>query len=318
MRSRAGKLAVLTVTLVFILALAFPAAAHELYFFNPEEGKQGEAVAVKLYWGHFPNDPDSQSSYFEKVPGGRLYLLAPDGQETDLKIEVRDDHFTSSFTPQTGGDHQVVFVHDRGVLDWKHSEPQGMQRVITAAKGFVPVDGEPDIHAYDRPAGLDLEIIPLTDIGHFHTGTEFRGEVRYLGAPLPGAKVYAVGPEAKDSHDPSQTVELTSDGSGVISFAPNTEGTWMLKLAYFDGNRPGELDGQNFAGVRYSLTTFFPVHGHEGHGHAPDTAAQVPPGQSAAAAGGGFSGTALMMGAAVLLAAGAAAFLLLGRKKTRR
>ncbi|ACA60141.1 DUF4198 domain-containing protein [Candidatus Desulforudis audaxviator] len=313
MRSRAGRLTVLALTLVFILAFASPAAAHELYFLNPEEGRQGETVAVKLYWGHFPNEPDPKSNYFAQVPGGRLYVLAPDGREIDLKIEVRDDHFVSAFTPETGGDHQVVFVHDRGVLDWKHSEPQGIQRVITAAKGFIPVDGEPDIHAYDRPAGLDLELIPLTDIGHFHAGSEFRGEVRYLGAPLAGAKVYAVGPaKATDSHDAPKTIELTSGADGVISFVPDAEGTWMLKLAHYDGDRPGELDGRSYEGVRYSLTTFFPVHGHGGHAHTAD--ATQP---QEAAATGGISGTAWMLGAAAVLAAGAAAFLLLGRKKTR-
>ena len=306
---RTRRMLALIVAAVFMFALAGPAAAHEVFFKAPLEGVQGAPVEVRLCWGHFPGDLDPESRYFAEIPGGRLYLLTPEGEEIDLTLEAAEDHYRATFVPGTGGDFQVVFAHARGVLEWQWSEPRGTQKVFYYAKVFVPVDGEPDIHAYDRPAGLDLEVIPVTDIGHFHVGDEFRGVVRYLGQPLGGVTVYVVSPLAEDSHGDS--LELTTEADGSFAFTADAEGLWMIKIGYFDGERRGQETGQAYEGVRYASTTFFPVHGHDGEGHTHG----AEPAPAAAAAGGG---TALFLGAAVLLAAGAVLFLVLGRKYKRQ
>lgn len=272
---RMNKLLVAIMCLMLTVTMASAASAHEVYFVTPEEGVAGEPVQVKLYWGHFPNDPDPASSYFEQIPGGKLYVLTPQGKEIVLTPTRAEDHYAASFTPATGGDFQVIFAHNRGLRDFQHGEPKGMQIVHALAKAFIPVDGKPDIHAYDRPANLDLEVIPLSDIGHFHVGDEFKGVLLYLGQPLAGAKVSVGSPSADYSHDSKEEhLELTTDAKGEFSFTADEAGAWMVKVGYFDSNKAGKLNGVEYLGERYTLTTFFGAHDHSNGSHTHDKAGQ--------------------------------------------
>ena len=292
--------------LLLTVTMASAASAHEVYFVTPEEGVAGEPVEVKLYWGHFPADPDPASSYFEQIPDGKFYVLTPEGEEITLTPTRAEDHYVASFTPATGGDFQVIFAHNRGLLDFQHGEPKGMQIVNSLAKAFIPVDGEPDIHAYDHPANLDLEVIPLSDIGHFHAGDEFKGVLVYLGQPLAGVKVEVASPAANYSHDSNEDyLELTTDAKGEFSFTADKAGTWMVKVGYFDFDKAGELDGVEHLGERYTLTTFFGAHDHSNGSHTHGTANQEQ--------GGGTTTTILLVLAAVL-ALGAGVMFMRGKK----
>ncbi|MEW5953232.1 MAG: DUF4198 domain-containing protein [Bacillota bacterium] len=296
------KTMLILLCLLLTAAMAPAASAHEVYFETPEEIVAGKPVDIKLYWGHFPAAPDPESAYFNTIPEGKLYVLTPEGGEIPLTLTVADDHYTTSFTPATGGDFQVIFNHNRGILDWQHGEPMGMQEIHSLAKIFVPVDGEPDIHAYDHPANLDLEVIPTTDIGHFHEGGEFGGVLLYQGQPLPNVKVTVGSSGSPDSHEDFK--ELVTDEKGEFKFTADKAGVWMVKVGYFDAGRAGEADGVAFDGVRYSLVTYFDAHSHENGAHT--QGAQTPRGS------GGIT-TWLLIGS-VLLLAGALVFFLRGKK----
>lgn len=286
--------------LLLSVTLASAAAAHEVYFVTPEEGMAGEPVEIQLIWGHFPDIPDPESTYFNAIPEGKLYVLTPEGEEIPLTLTAASDHYTASFTPATGGDFQVIFAHDRGILDWQHSDPQGVQAVNSLAKVFIPVDGEPDIHAYDHPANLDLEVVPRTDIGHFHEGDGFTGVLLYLGQPLAGVPV-TVGSVAGDA---GSYLELTTDEKGEFSFTADKAGTWMAKVDHFDASRAGEEDGVAYDGARYSLVTYFVAHDHgnDTHTHGAQTS-------------GGLGGTSTwLLIASALLLIGALVFFMRGKK----
>lgn len=289
--------------LLLTVTMASAAYAHEVYFVTPEEGVAGEPVEVKLYWGHFPAIPDPESSYFEEVTDGKLYVLTPEGEEITLNPTKADDHYVASFTPATGGDFQVIFAHNRGLLDFQHGEPQGMQIVNSLAKAFIPVDGEPDIHAYDHPANLDLEVIPVSDIGHFHEGDEFTGVLLYLGQPLAGVAVSVVSPAAGDSHE--DDLALTTDANGEFSFTADDTGTYMVKVGYFDAGKAGEIDGVAHLGERYTLTTFFGAHDHSNGSHTHGTANQEQ---------GTGSTTTILLVLAAILALGAGVMFMRGKK----
>lgn len=294
---------VILLCLLLTVTMASAASAHEVYFETPEEGVAGEQVEVKLYWGHFPAPSDPESSYFGQLPDGKLYVLTPEGEEIILNPIKADDHYVASFTPATGGDFQVIFTHNRGLLDYQHGEPQGMQIVNSLAKTFIPVDGEPDIHAYDHPANLDLEVIPVSDIGHFHEGDKFKGVLLYLGQPLAGVAVSVVSPAAGDSHD--EDLALTTDANGEFSFTADKAGTWMVKVGYFDADKAGELDGVAHLGERYTLTTFIGAHDHNNEGHTHGTSNQEQ---------GTGSTTTILLVLAAILALGAGVMFMKGKK----
>ncbi|OEF97742.1 DUF4198 domain-containing protein [Desulfuribacillus alkaliarsenatis] len=305
---------ILVVTLV--LSMASMASAHELYFVDLEEGKMGEEIELKLWWGHFPHNPDPESAYFNSIPEGELYVHTPDGKEIALELTQQDDHYSASFIPETGGDFQVIFKHDRGIIDWAHGEPQGFQHIQTLVKAYIPVDGDPDLHAYDLPANLDLEIIPKVDIGHFQLADEFQAVLKYLGEPLANQSIIVVSPTATTS-DAEIFADITTDENGVFSFVPNDENTWMLKVALFDDERGGVTDGQEYIGTRYTLTTYFLVQPQENEEVVVDTGVTpATPANDAAAATeqANTQGKMLLIGT-IILFAGAAFLFLKGRKK---
>lgn len=303
------------VLLIFTLIFSMGSMtfAHELYFVDLKEGTMGEPYNIKLIWGHFPGTPDPESSYFNHVGNGRLYVLTPEGQEIDIEMEKQTDHYSASFIPETGGDFQIIFKHDRGIIDWKHGEPQGFQHINTLAKAYIPVDGEPDIHAYDKPANLDLEIIALTDIGHFHLGDEFKAVIKYLGEPLANQSVTIVSPTAEYEE---VFANVTTDENGVFSFVPNDENTWMLKVGLFDDQRGGIQDDQEYIGTRYTLTTFFFIHDHEEDEEVTEGTSNDVVNEVSQIAEKADTTSTLLVVATLVLLAGAVFFFIKGRKKS--
>lgn len=258
-KKRFKKLLTVTVLTMFLLGMgATSALAHEVFFKLDADGEVGQEHKIDLLWGHFPDDIDPESAYFNAIPGGDLYVVTPTGERVDLELEQLSDRYQATFTPEVGGDHLVIFNHYRGVLDWTHGEPQGMQSIETAAKAFIDVHGDEDIEAWDQVAGLNLEIKALVDVGHLHTDEEMLGQLLYKGEPLANVEVQAVSVE-------EEVLELITDSDGKFSFIPQTEGPWMMKVAYFD-DQITEVDGEDVIGARYTLTAFIDPHGHDDEG----------------------------------------------------
>lgn len=231
------------------------ALAHELFFKANENIEVGQKTTIRIYWGHFPDNLDS-TGYFDALLNGRFYLVAPDGTETDLTLVAEEDHYTATFTPRQAGDHWAVFSHNRGVLDWTHSEPQGKQLVTVHAKILLDVHGDDETVAFSRLMGHDLEILPLVDGGHIHAGETYRAQLLYFGRPLVNANVSFFGP------DDVMGETVTGEG-GTFSFPLTVEGDWLIKISYVDSSRTGQEGGLAYAGARYTTTLLISPQAHD-------------------------------------------------------
>ena len=243
--------------LVLLVLLLVPARlfAHEVYILTNPEGEAGTSQEVELFWGHFPANPDPESDYFADLPQGRLYLLHPTREEEILEMTVQEDRYVTSFTPPTGGDYQVVFSHTRGVVDWQWSEPTGEHLAQNFAKAYVHVHGDEDIEAFDAAAGLDLDMVALTDTGHLHVGMEFVGQILYKGEPVEGAAVTLTDTE-------ESTREVFTDEQGKFSVALEHSGSLLLKAASYEA-REGSYAGAEFTGERATLSVSLATHEHD-------------------------------------------------------
>lgn len=246
----------LAVLSVALLLFAGATLAHEIYLDIAREIEVGQQTEIRLFWGHFPADPDPQSSYFQGLLAGRFYIIEPDGNEIDLTLKAGEDHYFAAFTPRQAGDHWAVFSHNRGVLDWTHSEPQGRQLVAVYAKALLDVHGEDETPAWSRLAGHDLEILPLVDGGHLHSGEEYRAQLLYFGRPLADVPIAWYGPSG-------QSGEGVTGPGGTFAFIPDEEGPWLVKVSYFDGDRAGEEGGEAYLGARYTATLLLTPHAHD-------------------------------------------------------
>jgi uncharacterized GH25 family protein len=245
------------ITIALALLLAFPGIlfAHAVFFEIDNPIIAGRETEIRIIWGHFPDTPDAGSAYFTELPEGTLIVIGPDGTERPLTMLARDDYYFARFNPTEAGDHWLVFTHNRGILDWTHSEPQGNQRILTTAKALLDVHGDNETVAFSRLAGHDLEILPLVDAGHLHAGELFRAQLLYFGRPLEGVPVFYYGP------DGSAGETITGPG-GTMSVPLTQNGNWLITITYFDRDSAGDFAGVKFIGTRYSTTMLLMPHGH--------------------------------------------------------
>ncbi|MBS4031806.1 MAG: DUF4198 domain-containing protein [Clostridiales bacterium] len=241
--------------IALLLLFAGNAVAHEIYIGIDEDIEVNEQTEIRLYWGHFPADPDPVSSYFNSVPDGEFYIVEPDGGRISLPLERLDDHYRAVFTPSQAGDHWVVFSHDRGILDWTHSEPQGKQSIATYAKALLDVHGDDETVAFSRLAGHYLEILPLVDGGHLHAGELYMAQLLYHGIPLDGVSGTYYGPD-------DQSGEFITGPGGTFAFTPDVEGDWLVKISYFDDTKTGDGE-EELLGARYTTTLLLTPHTHD-------------------------------------------------------
>lgn len=246
---------ILVICVITLLTIfAGNAVAHEIYIGIDEDIEVNKQTELRLYWGHFPI-PDPESSYFSSVPDGEFFVVEPDGGRITLSLEAAKDHYRAVFTPSQAGDHWVVFSHDRGILDWTHSEPQGKQSIATYAKALLDVHGDDETVAFSRLMGHDLEILPLVDGGHLHAGERYMAQLLYHGLPLDGVQGIYYGP-----HD--QTGEFITGPGGTFTFIPDVEGDWLVKISYFDDTKSG-VGEEELLGARYTTTLLLTPHTHD-------------------------------------------------------
>lgn len=251
--------------IVLLTLLAGNAVAHEIYIGIDEDIEVNKQTEIRLYWGHFPAIPDPESSYFNNVPDGEFYIVEPDGGRITLPLETLDDYYRAVFTPSQAGDHWVVFSHDRGVLDWTHSEPQGKQSVATYTKALLDVHGDDETVAFSRLVGHDLEILPLVDGGHLHAGELYMAQLLYHGVPLNGVGGIYYGPE-------DQKGEFVTGSGGTFSFTPDIEGNWLINIDYFDDTKTGYNEEKSL-GARYTTTLLLTPHAHDDDDYIPSPTA---------------------------------------------
>jgi uncharacterized GH25 family protein len=240
-----------------MLVLTTTAFAYEISIMTDPEGSVGQEQVINVNWGAFGLFLDPRSSYFDSIIQGELWVLAPNGQRINLELEEMTDRYVSRFTPRIGGDHQVIFYHNRGIIDAQHGEPKGWQNIEVIAKTFIDVEDDEEIEAWDQVAGLPLEIKALTDVSHLHVGGEVKGQLLFFSELLAGASlnIYAPGGQY------DVPLELTTDQNGEFTFTADQEGAWQIKTSYVDDS-VREVDGQEVIGARYNFTMVVTSHDH--------------------------------------------------------
>lgn len=107
-------------------------------------------------------------------------------------------------------------------------EPAEDVFIIHYTKAVVPAMGAEE--GWDLPAGLPVEILPLTRPYGLNAGNSFTGQVLYLGKPLAGAGVEIELYDPKGKHkipsDAHITQVVKTDPNGIFCFTMPWSGWW--------------------------------------------------------------------------------------------
>ncbi|WP_319543520.1 DUF4198 domain-containing protein [uncultured Pseudodesulfovibrio sp.] len=157
-----------------------------------------------------------------------FFVVVDDGERMDLLPTLKEtrvmDHtaWKTSYTPKAPG--MYTFVLDP--VPYKEDAENNYIRHITK----VVVDGFGEGEEWNRPIGLETEIVPLTRPFGNYAGNVFQGIVMYKGKPAPYTRVevefYNEDGKRTAPNERMVTQEVLADSNGVFTFACPWQGWW--------------------------------------------------------------------------------------------
>ena len=231
----------------------FPGAAtaHFQVFWPQVEGcygKPAEPAKWQYFWGH----PFEMIIYDAQPP--KFFIKTPQGQKEQLvlkEISLPDQAsgkerkaYEVEYQPAAPGDYYLCleappyYIPEEKVF-WQDYVKEAWH--VMAQKGW------------DKPVGMDIEIVPLTRPYGWPAGSVFKAQALFKGKPLKGAPVeiekfngYYV-PKDKlpkdrlgEDNEPLLTRTLKTDSQGYLTCTLDSPGWWVIAVSVEDGKKTHE------------------------------------------------------------------------------
>lgn len=190
-----------------------------------------------------------------------LTLIAPNGQQQDLKPQLKDlgnaekeGYWSARVVADQVGLYQVVHT-----LDTLH----GKTRAIKSSKTlFVSKDqiNTASAATASHTIGSGLEFLLDTHVHELKAGSPIALTVLWKGKPAHNVRVAFVPrgetlPPSKDNNSEVNNYERVSDQNGRVEFTPR-EGNLILAVAHYIA---AEEKGENYDRTHYGATMVLPV-----------------------------------------------------------
>jgi uncharacterized GH25 family protein len=202
--------------------------AHSLWIETNVKGKIGQSQSVKLYFGEFAQDErDELSKWRSDLPSFTLWLIAPDGQKTQLSTKQGANVIESAFTPQKDGVYTLLVSHKLKDL------AGGTGQLEFAASANVTVG---EVKAIDPATNTnDVKVLP---IGQTKVNAPVKIKVWIKGENKAGTTVLVFSP-AKWGQ------ELTTAEDGTVTFTPLWPGKYVIEATAYSAI-PGTINGNSY------------------------------------------------------------------------
>jgi cobalt/nickel transport protein len=231
------KLAFIAIPLLSLFLICLPAQAHfgMLTTDRPVvENPNHNQLNLQLRFWH-PRENQGMDmekpARFELRHGGEVKNLLP-----ALQPAMENGHKTwqAAFAVKEPGDHVFYFTPQ------PYWEPAENCFIIHHTK--LIVDGFDLQESWDKPAGLPIEIVPLTRPYGLYPGNSFTGQVLQNGAPMAGIEIeiefYDPSGQKPASQDCLITQVSKSDVNGYFTITMPWSGWWgMAALFRADDNK---------------------------------------------------------------------------------
>lgn len=230
------------ITLTLLLALSSSLLfAHSLWIETAAKGKIGQSQSVKLYFGEFAQDErDELSKWRSDLPSLTLWLVAPDGQKTQLATKQGSNVVESAFTPQKDGVYTLLVSHKLKDL----SGGTGLLEFSASTSVKVGITAEPE-------AIVNTNEIKVLPVGATKVNFPLKIKVWIKGENKAGSTVLVFSPN-------KWAQELTTDADGSVTFTPLWPGKYVVEATNFN-NVPGSVGAINYKTFWQGATYSFEV-----------------------------------------------------------
>ena len=224
----------LFVLLLLIGVATMNASGHSVWLESRDQADVGDSDRLYALYGHLDDVTGITAPAIESA-----FLLAPDGQKTDLDMNTGDwlpgygwiGYAYSDMTYSSPGDYLFAIARTPSVYDpsWHGSGPSNPRLGYSVAKMAINVGNESNKTSWDT--GLAFDINPDKAPYAIHAGENVTFLAKYNGQPV----------NATFSAFPNNAMALTqtgstgSDGSFMVNFSQG--GLWQVSASY-DINEP--------------------------------------------------------------------------------
>jgi uncharacterized GH25 family protein len=238
-------------TFSLLLLASLPAVAHDFWIeptaLAPAPGTQ---VGIRLRVGeHFVGDPVPRNP--ERIE--RFAILGPNGEKPVPGVSGGEPAGYATVGP--AGIYQIVYDSNRATLGLEpkkfeeYLRMEGLERILDlskkrglsekpsrevysrCAKALLAVGGTSGA-GFDKPVGLDLELIAEKNPFELAPGADLPFRLLYSGRPLPGALVFAL----PHSRPEAGALKARSDAEGRVRFklpaGPSGAEIWLIKAVH--------------------------------------------------------------------------------------
>jgi len=152
---------------------------------------------------------------------------------------LKEDIITSRLKPATHLGHnawQIVYKVKRPsvyciyMIPKPYWEPAEETYIKHITKTYIAAYGAEE--GWEKPLGLEAEIVPFTRPFGLYTGNVFRGRVYLKGKPAPNRRVeieyYNKGKKLKGATEYMVTQVVHTDDQGIFCYSPPAPGWWAF------------------------------------------------------------------------------------------
>lgn len=209
----------------------------------------GKEQLIKLFYGEIADNLIEQSGKkLEDVNGLKSFCINPKNEEKELSLAKQQDGYTTRFTPETGGVHQVLTTNNvREVMDLRKSNLGIVRPMYYSRNNILAMDKTNTDYLKTTTLTPYFELDILPDYSHsnlnvFPVNQPILLHTFFKKAPSKG-KLFAYAPNG-------WAKEIEANDKGIATFTPLWEGQYVIDWVYTE-NTPGTYKGKPYEAIRH-------------------------------------------------------------------
>lgn len=226
----------ITLTALFSVALMSASVAHALWIETDLNAIMGKPHPVKIFYGEYAaKEFETIGKWYSDVDTFALWLIAPDGEKTQLNYASADNHYVASFTPDQQGMYVLLVGHTAKAVNRGYVYQFNASAEVTVGKSAGTLQPTTEIN------DLYLQIVKGSK------GKATVVKAYYKGKPASEIAVTVSGPTGW-----SKSFKTNKDG--VFTFEPLWKGTYAIE-GFYTSDETGIHNEKNYDHIWRCATT---------------------------------------------------------------
>ncbi|MBX3252819.1 MAG: hypothetical protein KF862_01660 [Chitinophagaceae bacterium] len=213
---------------IVLMMLTFSIYAHALWIETNATGKKGQAQEVKIFYGEYAEfSPEKVKDWYSDVKEFELWLVSPDGQKAKLGTSAKEDHYSTTFTPDKDGVYTLQVSHSAKDLGRTTVYQFNTSAIVAVGKNEAA-----DIKNNSNPLKFQLKS------GKVNEPVTIQGFYKDAASEKMSVTVFS----------PKGWTRQIEGKNGVAEFVPEWKGKYMIEISRSDDEK-GEHYGKEYTGI---------------------------------------------------------------------